>query len=104
MRATTGKERTAGSRTTLISSLADLVALTAEARLIRSPHIELRRVSCAFREGVLTLRGSVSCHDVKRIAADSVRHLCGVAEISNQLTIAAFPSRRAVRHRGSSRG
>jgi hypothetical protein len=55
-------------RTTVISSLEGLTAVAAEARLLNSPYLELRRVSCEFHEGVLTLRGNVPRYYLKQIA------------------------------------
>lgn len=80
------------SYTTMISSLDDVVTVAAESRLLKSPYLELRRVSCEFRTGILTLRGRVSTYYLKQIAQTVVRQVGGVEEIDNQLDVALLPS------------
>jgi osmotically-inducible protein OsmY len=92
MQATTEAAPPAASRTAVISSLEDVVTLAAQARLMRSPYLELHHVLCEFHEGILTLRGCVSCYHLKQVAQSAVRRLDGVAEIDNQLDVAPFPS------------
>ena len=92
MRATTGPALPVASRTTVISSLEDVVTVAAQARLMRTPYLELHQVLCEFHEGVFTLRGRVSRYYLKQVAQNAVRRLDGVAEIDNQLKVAPFPS------------
>jgi osmotically-inducible protein OsmY len=92
MLVTTRQEPPEVSRTTVISSLEDATALAAEARLLNSPYVELRRVSCEFHEGILTLRGRVPRYYLKQIAQNVVSQLSGVVEIDNQLDVAAHAS------------
>ena len=73
--------------TAVISSLEGLTAVAAEARLLNSPYLELRRVSCEFHEGVLTLRGDVPRYCLKQIAQNLVSPVNGVVEVANRLTV-----------------
>lgn len=59
----------------------------AERRLRQSPYIELRRISCSVREGVLTLFGSVPSYYLKQMAQNVVGRLPGVREIENCLEV-----------------
>ena len=56
----------------------------AQSRLQTSGYPQLRKVSCEFHEGVLTLRGQVSTFHLKQL----VRRLEGVGEINNRLEVA----------------
>ena len=79
-----------GRPTTIVSSLADLVAVAASARLLRSRYPELYRVRCEFLEGVLTLRGRVSNYYMKQLAQNLAGKTEGVAEIDNRLDVIPF--------------
>ncbi len=87
MLATTQMEQTVVPRTSIISSLQDITTVAAESRLLRSPYVELRRISCEFREGILTLRGCVSSYYLKQIAQNLVGQLAGVMEIDNRVNV-----------------
>jgi osmotically-inducible protein OsmY len=65
----------------------DGVISAAEARLRKSAYVELRRVSCEYHEGALTLRGRVSSYYLKQMAQSLVSELEGVLEINNQLDV-----------------
>ena len=67
------------------------VEAEAQSRLRTSNYLELRRVSCEFHEGVLTLRGRVPTFYLKQIAQELIRQLDGVVEINNRLVVAAPP-------------
>ena len=73
--------------TTVINSPEDIVTVAAKSRLLMSSYIELRRVSCEFRNGVLTLRGCVPRYYLKQIAQTILAGLSGVADIDNQLQV-----------------
>ena len=60
----------------------------AQSRLQTSGYPQLRKVSCEFHEGVLTLRGQVSTFHLKQVAQTLVRRLEGVGEINNRLEVA----------------
>lgn len=92
MQIMTGQESLEVSRTTVISSLEDAMALAAEARLLNSPYVELRHVSCEFNHGVLRLRGHVPRYYLKQIAQNLVSRLSGVVEVDNQLDVPAYAS------------
>jgi osmotically-inducible protein OsmY len=72
-------------------------AIEAEARsrLQTSGYPQLRKVSCEFHEGVLTLQGQVSTFHLKQIAQTLVRRLEGVGEINNGLEVAVQPSMKS---------
>ncbi len=56
-------------------------------RLRESPYIAVRRLSCEFADGVLTLRGNVASFFHKQIAQQSVAGLDGVDQINNQIVV-----------------
>jgi osmotically-inducible protein OsmY len=56
-------------------------------RLRESPYIAVRRLSCEFADGVLTLRGHVASFFHKQIAQQSVSGLEGVDQINNQIIV-----------------
>jgi osmotically-inducible protein OsmY len=74
-------------RTMLISSMDDVVTVAAEAKLLSSQYAEIRRVSCRFHEGTLTLRGYVSRYYLKQIAQSIVSQLAGVVQIDNKVQV-----------------
>jgi osmotically-inducible protein OsmY len=80
-------EPSAAFRTTLISSMDDVVTVAAEAKLLDSQYAEIRKVSCRFREGTLTLRGCVSRYYLKQIAQNIVGQLAGIANVDNQVKV-----------------
>lgn len=63
----------------------------AERRLRQSCYPPLRHVSCELREGVLTLRGRLPHHSLRRVAQEIVRPLEGVLEIDNRLEVLPHP-------------
>ena len=56
-------------------------------RLRESPYIAVRRLSCEYADGVLTLRGNVASFFHKQIAQQSVAGLDGVDQINNQIVV-----------------
>ena len=79
------------SRRVVACSSQDGIRAEAEARLRRSPYAELRRISCELHDGVLILRGRVSCYYLKQVAQHSVCRLEGVVEIDNRLDVNRIP-------------
>lgn len=69
------------------------VEAAAEARLRQSAYPEVRRVTCRFREGVLTLQGRVSSYYLKQIAQTLVFRVEGLVAIDNRLDVAPYPGR-----------
>jgi hypothetical protein len=73
----------------------------AERRLRESPYFFLRRISCQFSGGVLTLRGRVPYNRLRGFAEGIVARLDGVQSIDNQVEVcdpwiwANDPGRRA---------
>ncbi len=91
MSATTRQKPRRSANTTMISSWADVVATAAESRLLKSSYVELRRVSCEFHEGVITLRGRVPRYYLKQVAQNLVGRPEGVVEVDNQLNVGPPP-------------
>ena len=61
-------------------------------KLQRSRYPLVRRVSCEFHEGVLTLRGRVSSYYLKQIVQTLVYRLDGVVELNNRVEV-VYPLR-----------
>jgi osmotically-inducible protein OsmY len=89
MQASMELEPPEATRTTLISSMNDVITVAAEAKLLSSRYAEIRKVSCQFKEGTLTLRGYVSRYYLKQITQNIVSRLAGVVEIDNQVQVVA---------------
>ncbi len=87
MYSTTQLKPPPASHTLVIRSLADVVTAAATSRLLKSRYREVRRISCDFHNGVLTLRGRVSCYHMVQIAQHIVDGLSSVMEIENRLNI-----------------
>jgi len=60
---------------------------SATQRLRESPYSELRRVSCEFADGVLSLHGRVSSFYLKQIAQSVVFPAEGVSRLDNCLEV-----------------
>lgn len=65
-----------------------------ETRLRRSLYLELRRVVCTLRDGILTLEGCVSSYYLRQIAQSLIEGAAGVEAIDNQLQV--MPGRPAL--------
>jgi CheY-like chemotaxis protein len=63
----------------------------AEARLRGNPFLARKNVSCAYSQGVLTLRGSLSSYYLKQLAQDAVGQVEGVEHINNLIQVIAPP-------------
>jgi len=61
--------------------------LQAAARLRQSPYPEVRRVSCDFHDGVLTLRGRVSSYHMKQMAQVAAGAALAAHEFNNQVEV-----------------
>lgn len=59
----------------------------ARIRLQHSPYRALRRVTCDFLDGTLTLRGSVPTFHYKQLAQVSILGLLGVKRIINEIDV-----------------
>jgi osmotically-inducible protein OsmY len=55
--------------------------------LERSPYISRRNLRFETSEGRVTLRGMVNTYFQKQMAQEALRHVDGVAEISNELEV-----------------
>ena len=66
------------------------IRVAAEGSLQRSAYLELRRVQCRLRKGILTLAGNVSSHYLRQVAQATVQRLEGVQAIDNRLTVGSW--------------
>jgi osmotically-inducible protein OsmY len=64
-------------------------AEAAERRLRQQPYLALREVSCACRDGVLTLRGHLPSYYLKQLAQEAVADTPGVGRVENQIDVTA---------------
>jgi len=70
-------------------ALAPEVAERAESQLRRNSYVALKNISCAYQEGVLTLRGCLPSYYLKQVAQTTVSRLPGVERIVNQIEVVA---------------
>jgi osmotically-inducible protein OsmY len=70
------------------------IEAAAKADLWHSPYPELRRVTCEYYEGILTLRGHVSSYYMKQIAQTIVQHVEGVERVVNRVEVVRGPLAR----------
>jgi hypothetical protein len=61
----------------------------AEGRLRGRPYLALCNVSCAYRDGVLTLRGRLPSYHRKRVALAAVAGVPGVVRVINEIEVVA---------------
>ena len=66
-----------------------------ECRLRGSPYLALRDVGCAYRDGVLTLRGCLPTYYLKQMAQTAVARMEGVQRIVNEIVVIASVRREA---------
>jgi osmotically-inducible protein OsmY len=64
-------------------------------RLWSHPHRVLKNLSCAYRDGILTLRGRVPTYYLKQLAQAAVANVEGVVQIDNQIEVSAAGHRWA---------
>ncbi len=55
--------------------------------LAQANYLELRKVTCEFCGGMLTLRGTVGSYYMKQMAQESLRGLAGVRYIANAIRV-----------------
>lgn len=67
----------------------------ANAILHASSFSELRRVTCAFHDGLLILHGIVRSFYMKQVAQETLRNLDGVVHIANAVRVVDEVSSRA---------
>jgi osmotically-inducible protein OsmY len=63
------------------------VTREAFARLRKSAYGPVRRVSCAFEEGVLVLFGRLQSYFHKQLAQEAVADLVGVRQVRNDIEV-----------------
>jgi osmotically-inducible protein OsmY len=69
------------------------VLAEARRRLQGSSYLSLRRLSCEYMHGLLTIRGEVPSYYLKQLAQSLVSTLAGVAEVNNQVRVALLEYR-----------
>jgi osmotically-inducible protein OsmY len=82
------------NRPTATAALADsfldaTIAEQAETRLRGSSRVALKSISCEFRDGVLTLRGSLPTYYLKQIAQEVVAATERVERVENQIEVSS---------------
>lgn len=65
----------------------DDIVEAAGIRLQHSPYRTIRRVTCRFDDGVLTLNGCVPTFHHKQLAQTAVAGLRGVNQVENQIEV-----------------
>lgn len=65
----------------------DDITEAAQVRLQHSPYRSIRRISCRFENGVLTLVGQVPTFHHKQLAQTAVAGLSGVNQVDNQIEV-----------------
>ena len=66
---------------------AESVSELAQRRLQESPYFFLKRITCHFQSGVLTLRGTVPLWQLRQFAESIVTRIDGVHQIDNQVEV-----------------
>ena len=64
---------------------------TARIHLQHSPYRAIRRITCRYQDGVLTLRGRVATFHYKQLAQTAVAEIKGVTQIVNEIEVDAAP-------------
>jgi len=67
--------------------LVDNIEDQAQQRMNQSLYPEVKRIVCSYRDGTLTLYGTVSSLYARRIAEQLVEDLQGIEVIDNQLAV-----------------
>lgn len=82
---------TVNAVTPMSGSETNLCPVTREAfaRLRRSAYAPVRRVSCAFEEGVLVLFGQLQSYFHKQLAQEAVAGVDGVRQVRNEIEVEA---------------
>ena len=70
-----------------VSGLAKVICQSAQHRLQDSSYRGLRRLTCEFSDGVLTLRGEVATYFLKQIAQTIAADIDGVDLIANHVQV-----------------
>lgn len=63
------------------------ISEAAQVRLQHSPYRAIRRISCRFDDGVLTLVGRVPTFHHKQLAQTAVAGLDGVHQVDNRIEV-----------------
>lgn len=78
-----------------VRALREQVESQAQTLLRASPFLPLRKLTCEYHEGVLTLRGKVPTFYLKQLAQTRMQELLRVEEINNQVEV-VWPTTRRV--------
>jgi osmotically-inducible protein OsmY len=68
-------------------STGDAILENAGRQLRHSSYPQLRKITCEFHEGVLTLRGIVSSFFIKQLAHRAVADVSGIDMVANRLDV-----------------
>jgi len=60
-----------------------------ERLLARHPYLALRRISCDFSDGLVTLRGCLPSYFLKQMAQTAIAEADGVERIDNRIEVVA---------------
>jgi osmotically-inducible protein OsmY len=71
----------------VVAGNTEVIANYVQRSLRTSTHQSLRTVQCEHHEGVLVLRGRVSCYYHKQLAQEAVRNVRGVEVILNLVEV-----------------
>ena len=74
------------TKRTLVDQSED-VEEVARVRLQHSPYRAIRRVTCQYTDGALTLLGSVPTYHYKQLAQTAVTEIPGVTRIVNDIEV-----------------
>ncbi|MDH3717390.1 MAG: BON domain-containing protein [Planctomycetota bacterium] len=65
------------------------VVAEVQRELRESPYLSMRRITCDYHEGVLTLRGNAPTYYVKQLAQTIALRTKGVDEVANRINVAS---------------
>ena len=82
-----GSTESTAATPALATAAGSVIVQRCEAVLRSSSHGPLRRLTCDFHEGVLSLRGVVPTFYLKQLAQALLGKLAGVEEINNQVVV-----------------
>jgi osmotically-inducible protein OsmY len=68
----------------------DRIEESVQGRLLGSPYFAIRNIGCVYRDGVLTLRGSLPTYYLKQMAQSVVTETEGVTTVVNQIEVKAI--------------
>jgi osmotically-inducible protein OsmY len=67
-----------------------VVTKQAQELLRTSPYKPIRRVACAYQDGLLVLRGRLRTYFHKQLAQEAVARVDGVRQVVNEIEVVQF--------------